>query len=300
MQSLEVKPDELKQGRWNYQIDNDIQIWRSYDRYDDEANQIRLIKNSVKKLRKLMIEGAEQKEKPLFLLPTKDQPKGEIFSATQILTFIKDKEEYFRKYNLGFFAGDYDRLLVTDSEEDKALLKGKLLHKYFETYPDFNLENSLFELEVSDELLITDLARELSRITENMKESLVLRRIFSAQECQNEVRIMMRLGSDFLTGTLDRIFKNEETQWEVIDYKTNRIHVNQVKQAALKYTIQMEIYALLLSQLFPAQEVIPVSLYFTRPDQIFQNKYSKKDLHRIDQRILHTIEEIKKYPPYLI
>jgi hypothetical protein len=62
----------------------------------------------------------------------------------------------------------------------------------------------------------------------------------------------------------------------------------------------MDIYAILLSHLYPSQEVIPVSLYFTQPDQMFQIKYSQAELKQIDQRIFNTVEEIKKYPPYLI
>jgi hypothetical protein len=298
MDALEMKFDTLTDGLWEYGENKKIRICRNYERYDQEADQIQSIEKSLNALRRKVAIKENKHKKPLHLLPISDQPKGETFSATQLFIFSSNKEEYFRRYHLGFFEGDYDRLTLSNSEEDQALLKGKLLHKYFETYPKFNLENSLYELEINDESLITELQQQISQISGRMTNSEQLRRVFSAQEFKNEVRIMMRLDQDFLIGTLDRIFKNESDQWEVIDYKTNRIDSTQIAQLALKYQFQIEVYALLLSRLYPDQDFFPVRLYFTEPDQFHHYKFFKAELEQIHNRVCETIKEIKKYPPY--
>ncbi|MCB0298226.1 MAG: PD-(D/E)XK nuclease family protein, partial [Calditrichaeota bacterium] len=60
----------------------------------------------------------------------------------------------------------------------------------------------------------------------------------------------MRLGGDYLTGTLDRIYRTAEGHWEVADYKTNNIRAAQVAEAGEKYMMQMKSYAMLMAQLF--------------------------------------------------
>jgi ATP-dependent exoDNAse (exonuclease V) beta subunit len=96
IEALEINPDELTDGLWEYHFDKKIRIWRSYETYDQEASQIQSIQKSIKKLKKAMEVKVVKKKKPLFLFPINDQPKGEIFSATQLLTFSRNREEYFR------------------------------------------------------------------------------------------------------------------------------------------------------------------------------------------------------------
>ena len=298
LDALEMKTDGLNEGFWEYAENKKIRIWRNYESYEQETSQIQNVKKSLKAIRKMPQMKEVKEKKPLHLFPISDQPKGEIFSATQLLIFSSNKEEFFKRYHLGFFEGDYDRITIGGFKEDLALLKGKLLHKYFETYPNFNFENSLYEMEINDESLIMELKQQVAKIGDRISNSQQLRRIISAKEFKNEVQILMRLDMDFLLGTLDRIYKNENGQWEVIDYKTNRIASNQIARQSLKYQYQMEIYALLLSRLYPDQEFFPVSLYFTEPDQFYQYKFFKAAIEKIHDRVCETIKEIKKYPPY--
>jgi RecB family exonuclease len=108
----------------------------------------------------------------------------------------------------------------------------------------------------------------------------------------------MRLGSDYLTGTLDRLFRNTAREWEVADYKTNKITVSEVKKIGRKYEMQMQTYALLTAQLFPGQSAYPVSLYFLLPEQEYRIVYTPEDVKNIYIEFTEIIEQIKQYYPF--
>jgi len=129
---------------------------------------------------------------------------------------------------------------------------------------------------------------------EKIEKSPEGQRILFAEEGRNEVSLTMRLGGDYFTGTIDRMFLNESGIWEAADYKTNCISAGQVKSESEKYKWQVEAYALLLSRLHPKQEVYPVSLYYLNPDRVFRQEFSKPDIDRIKLNFEDIILEIKK------
>ena len=108
----------------------------------------------------------------------------------------------------------------------------------------------------------------------------------------------MKLADNFLTGTIDRMYKNENGLWEVVDYKTNKINSGQIQLTAESYEIQLEVYALLLSALLPEQENYPVTLYFIQPDEIYQRVFTRDCLTKVESELLNTIKQIKQYYPY--
>jgi len=108
----------------------------------------------------------------------------------------------------------------------------------------------------------------------------------------------MKLGDNFLTGTIDRMFKNENGLWEVVDYKTNKIESGQIEATSENYETQIEVYALLLSSVFPEQENYKVSLYFSHPDGYSQESFTKDKLIEVENKLLQSIKEIKQYYPY--
>ena len=82
--------------------------------------------------------------------------------------------------------------------------------------------------------------------------------------------------------------------WQIIDYKTNDIKSNQANTTAKKYLLQMDVYALLLSGVFPDQKEYPVNLYFTKPDEIYKKIYSPDEIKDIKIRVKKIINELKE------
>ena len=237
-------------------------------------------------------------QRPYYFLAMEDQPAGEIFSATQLMIYDRSPVEYYERYHLGYFASDYDFSLRLESEEDTAILRGKLIHKYFEEYQDFDLRRTLHEYEITDEGLIRRLRGEVEETIDRITKSEKISAILGAKEYANEVSVICTMREDLLTGMIDRLFRNDNDEWEIIDYKTNRISPSQVDETARTYRLQLDVYALLLAGLFPAQDVYRVNLYFTHIDLLRTFEYRSQDLGLCEKKITEKIRGIKTLNPY--
>jgi len=235
---------------------------------------------------------------PYYLNEINVQPQNEVFSATQLMTFNKDKKSYFNRYHLGFFEEDYEKLITSETEQDLAIIKGKVMHKYLEHYPNSDLESLLFDFEILNPDFTNELKEDLSIFEERLKNSKFLSEILNAKEYKNEVAVTMKLKDNFLTGTIDRMFKNKNGLWEVVDYKTNKIESGQIEATSENYETQIEVYALLLSSVFPEQDNYKVTLYFSHPDGYSQESFTKNELIEVENKLLQSIKEIKQYYPY--
>jgi len=240
---------------------------------------------------------------PAYLQPLNDRVGSMIFSATRLMTYLQDAEAYYQRYHLGFFENDYQTFAKDVYRSDYGLLKGKIIHRFLERKLQSHAANEaiaeqvLFEYDVFDLTLQQELKEELYQAYQKIKNSDFGKKMLSAGAARNEISLTMRLGADYFTGTLDRLFKNADGVWEVLDYKTNRISAGQVKKEAEKYKWQVRAYALLLNRFQPAQKIYPVSLYFLKPDTVLRQIFTKEDVRQTESFFIKTITEIKKRFP---
>ncbi len=240
-----------------------------------------------------------------YLRPATDAPKGVTFSATQLLTFKADPHAYFQRYHLGFFESDYEFLKQAMDSDTLSLLKGKIVHQILEDgVPEDDAEMAeqlalaYFQYEVFDREEQEKLNAEIPELLFPFAQSEFARKIFSPAEWKIEISLTMRLGEDYFTGTLDRIFCNPDGTWEVADYKTNNVRAGEVETAGEKYLMQMQSYAMLMAELFPEQENFPVTLYFLKPQKEFTRVYSQDDVRETREDFLALIRQIKEYYPF--
>jgi len=263
---------------------------------DDSA----VLKKGISELRQTLSRDNKEADVPEFLLPLKDTAGPLVFSATRLMTYINDEQEYYRRYHLGFFENDYETFAKDVFDSDSGLLKGRIIHRFLElrrgdAEEDLDvIDQVLFDYEVFDLETQTKLRQEIFEACEKIEKSADGRKILFAAESRNEISLTMRLGDDYFTGTIDRMFRNESGIWEAADYKTNRIGTGQVNDESKKYKWQIEAYALLLSRLFPEQETYPVSLYYLKPDKIFRQEFNKKQIEEIQLKFEDIVLAIKK------
>jgi ATP-dependent helicase/nuclease subunit A len=299
MASLKLDIEELTEDPVQISPDLSIQIHRAYSEIGSiQEKERKKTIQSLEKLNSIVMSEREETVNPDFLKKSTDKPEGEIFSATQLMTFIEDKEEYHRRYHLGFFEDDYEKLGMGKTGEADALLRGVLLHKLMESYPAININQLLDEVDLSDDQIKERLFKELSDLVKQIDKSHVIKSSLEARDHKNEVGIIKQIGSDFITGTLDRIYKNEQNQWIVLDYKTNHINSGEVPFTAEQYQIQIETYALLIASVYPEQETYPIGLYFIYPDVIHSEVFDKDRLSTVEEKFEKVIQEIKQYYPY--
>lgn len=297
LDALEISPQQIDNRKFETIENEYFRIWQEMPESEifkrSEKSKalasINALKNSL---------GKEKNLLPYYLKEIITQPKLEFFSATQLMTFIRDKQSYFNRYHLGFFEEDYEKLITSEIEQDLAIVKGKIIHKYLEFYPNTDLESLLFEFEVLNPEFTNELKNDLAIFENRLKDSKFLSTILNAKEYRNEVAITMKLEDNFLTGTIDRMYKNGNGLWEVIDYKTNKIDSKQIAKTAENYKTQIEVYALLLSSIFPKQKEFAVTLYFIQPDGYHKKVYEWDELNQIENKLMQTIIEIKQYYPY--
>ena len=238
-----------------------------------------------------------------FLKPLTDTIGPRIFSATQLMTYLQDAQAYYQRYHLGFFEQDYDSFASDVYQSDYALLKGKIVHRYLELVESKTidteslLQNIFFEFDVFDKNMQNEFTSEIQSLAEKIRNSDKGKKIFRASEYRNEVEVTAKLGEDYFTGTIDRMYKNEAGLWEVVDYKTNRIEADGVVEAAKNYEWQIKAYAYLLSKLYAEQETYPVNLYFLHPDKIYRQNFSQNETINIELFFLKIITEIKTLYP---
>jgi ATP-dependent helicase/nuclease subunit A len=299
MDALDISQQQIVDGNFQNIESDSFKIWRELPELEksEKISRSKAI-SSIKILKKSNHDLSGNTVLPYYLKKIFDYPKEEIFSATQLMTFIKDKKSYFNRYHLGFFEEDYERLITSEAEQDLAIIKGKVIHKYLELFPNVDLDNLLFDFEILNPDFRTELKKELLVFEQRLKESPFLFSILNAKEFKNEISITMKLGDSFLTGTIDKMFKNQNGLWQVVDYKTNKIGTRQIANTAESYRTQIEVYALLLSSIFPEQDNYIITLYFIQPDDNFQKDFKKDELLEIENKLLQTIKEIKKYYPY--
>lgn len=228
---------------------------------------------------------------------------GRMFSATALMTYLKDPDEYYRHYHLGFFEGDYEQGILAKQDDIDSLLKGKIVHRFLELYDPKNsqeiIERILFDFEIYDHKIIEKLKSELIQIQTRISQSVNGQKILLAKEFKNEVSLTMLLGDDFFTGTIDRLQKNDAGDWEVYDYKTNLVRESDFLSIASQYDIQMQSYALLLSHLYPSQEEHRIVLYFLTIGKFFEKIYKKEEIINIENSFIKTINEIKNRFPVI-
>ncbi len=235
---------------------------------------------------------------PQHLLPLKVPQPSQTFSATKIMTYLQNKEEYYRRYHLGFFESDYETFAKDVYESDHHLLRGSIVHKFLELKENYDhdeelLDKILADFDIFDTELTKELKKDVRRLYEKISDSPLGRKIMQPKEYRNEAVITARIGNDYFTGAIDRLILNDDNIWEVVDYKTNKIKENELDKEGRKYEWQIKSYALFVSRLFPEQSEYPISFYFLEIDRIYRRNFDKGQIFQIEKEFKDIINSIK-------
>jgi len=220
------------------------------------------------------------------------------FSPTRLMVYRENRGEYFRRYHLGFFESDYDLIGQDVKKNEPVLLLGKLLHQLLERperierEQSTGYENLLARHEIHQIEAREYLRSQLNDLIASAGASERLQNILSAAESKTEVVLTMKLTGHYFTGTIDRLWRDENGQWRVIDYKTNRLRGASAESIMSGYELQAQSYALLLSALYPDQDSYAVQFAFIREDQWAERIYGAGDIARIREEFSALILQI--------
>ncbi len=248
--------------------------------------------------------------------------RGEIYSATQFLTYSQCPTKYYLRYRLGIpeeLSLAWEEDPTTDDSEDGTIFARLFRETAKRLSPETGIEPpgaAGTEEEkapsvgtIVDELLVLEPMDEktLERMRERLVETLdgivkspsVRGRIFpegSISEAGKELRMPLgtRPNREFILGVMDRLVTGVDGTLSFLQFKTLRLQDRDPAAIAESYLPQVRLYAWLISKLNPRQRSITGTVLFTEaPEQPQDFTFSRFDLVRTEEEIAATIEDIR-------
>jgi ATP-dependent exoDNAse (exonuclease V) beta subunit len=142
-------------------------------------------------------------------------------------------------------------------------------------------------------------SEEVTRAVLEVVGSSTWQGIIGGTESRTEFTISAPLGADYMVGTMDRIFRDRDRVWNLLDYKTDSVARGRLPERARDYLPQLQFYAVLLSEYFSASPVRATLLFSAFPEEPLRYEFSARDLQQIQREILGDMERIRKrdFPP---
>ena len=282
------------------------------DRFEQEEESHRLLVHlidgaTVPSVRiRTTIEEVEEESPSRLIEAVPAQVKGEIFSASKVRTYIECPSRYALKYVLGFPVAMRSSYHSEDEEwhDDKlpAESRGRIVHAVLQ-HIDLLARAPLSIAEqvrrcVAAEVPFAsggdpEMEADVARAVNGILSSSFWQEVAAGTEARTEFAINTAFGNDFLTGTIDRLYRDREGVWTVLDYKTDRISRESVEARGTLYLPQMKFYAFLLHRLAGAPVVRTALLFTEHPDQPVRCALQKSDLEEFEKNLSSIILNIK-------
>ncbi len=241
--------------------------------------------------------------------------ENEVFSASRFMLFKSDEDTYKHKYLYGFPDKEDTELILPNplhtEENDRivATLHGSLLHKTMQEMHDWYIDGKLDRelLAASIDIVAAGFERTVS---EKIKKTVALEcaNIMNSKLLQSveidgiitEHSLNLPVGHDFITGSIDALV-NLDGEYEVWDWKTNKLQKSQKDFYGGRYEIQMKVYAYLISKMFPGQQTYRARLLFSKladtgiedSEWTLQYAWDEIQLKKIGEEIKSYMKEIR-------
>jgi RecB family exonuclease len=110
---------------------------------------------------------------------------------------------------------------------------------------------------------------------------------------KTEYSISATLGIDYITGTLDRLSRDADGLWTVLDYKTDAVTLTTVNARAEVYWPQLRFYAVMVGRLHRPPSIKMRILFASLPDLSLVKEISAAELLDAEKEIGIVIGRIK-------
>jgi len=242
----------------------------------------------------------------LLIDPLHSESTGEIFSASKIRTYCECPSKYYHQYVLGYPLGAGPFAEGEDDErkdvEYPAELRGRVFHAVMEQVDRLVGGEASVDAAVraamAHELLpradsAERLAADVASLVKNVLASPVWKEIARGTDVKTEYSISATLGIDYVTGTLDRLFRDADGLWTVLDYKTDALTPATVNARAEVYWPQLRFYAVMVGRLHRPPSIKMRILFASLPDLPLVKEISAAELLNAEAEIGIVIGRIK-------
>lgn len=239
-----------------------------------------------------------------FIAPILSRPQGEIFSASKIRTYLGCPSRYFLRYVLGLRdqgSPAYSR--ADEDEESERTISGELLgtivHSVMEKIDSAGDSEDRIRSEVERVVLSlgvrnkSNMTGEITRVVRGVTGSDFWMEVLKGQNTKTEYTITATLGDDYLTGTIDRVYQDQNGVWNVLDFKTDAIKGVVPEGLMYEYSSQLKFYALLVHKFFSTSSVRASLLFTSSVDKPISEIYASPELELFEQEVSTIISKIK-------
>lgn len=175
------------------------------------------------------------------------------FTATELellLSGPEGRKRYFA-HNINGLPDQIQRVTRRlPGERAPAWIVGLITHKAIGAWDNLEHEKRLASMlrtwakeeGLIDEVLINDALRRSMDLLNQFKASDLFRDMAAAQSLRNEVPFAFSLDDRVVHGVADALYQSEKGQWVVVNFKTDRIEIEDVDKRTEEYLVQLGLY----------------------------------------------------------
>jgi ATP-dependent helicase/nuclease subunit A len=250
--------------------------------------------------------GRNRVQPRISIAPLAAEGKGEIFSATRIRTYRECPALYYLKYVLGL-PGEPGTVAGPEPEETTdadypAELRGRVFHSVMQHIDSIPHGAGEIGMAVRRGLLAeaplgeTEADRLVEEITGRVLTVLgsdLWREAGVGTEIRTEFTVSAVFDNDYLSGTMDRVYRDGTGRFHVLDYKTDRVDVDTVRDRAEAYWPQLAFYALLVHRFFAVAEVEAILLFTSMVHLPLRRTFGEAELSAFEDEVRIIVQRIK-------
>ncbi|MHB8578899.1 MAG: UvrD-helicase domain-containing protein [Ignavibacteriaceae bacterium] len=256
-------------------------------------------------------------EKNLLLSIIKDQPSQEIISASKFSIYYQCQMKYSLTYGFGLNE-IMDKILSRNltakknnfefkikNEENEyesnynlSMIKGNIIHKLLEIESIPSTFEKHIESIINEEIKTgkitapqaTELKYDIIKQLIRYYSSDSYKQINAFSNYKNEFEIFVEEEKHLLYGIIDKIIF-DGNKIIIVDYKTDEITENEIRERSQIYLNQMKFYSYIVSKLFPDFTKLELKLLFLEiPTLSIDKVINTSDLNEIKNQLISMIE----------
>jgi ATP-dependent helicase/nuclease subunit A len=223
-------------------------------------------------------------------------------------TWFTEKSSLNKRYNKFEFndaESAIDKEITTDEKKEKnnfSDVKGRIIHKLLQKEINkseceaFIIENLKNELDVFDytEKLLSELKSDILSDVLIFLDSSFYKDLELYKNFKNEFEIYIKENDYFLYGIIDKLVM-EEDKFIIIDYKTDDITEQEIRERAEAYLPQLEFYSYIVKRIFDKKGEIELKIAFIKhPDMVFSKTAAITDFEKIRKEIKEMVINIRE------
>ncbi len=246
---------------------------------------------------------------PMLLSTLEGNRREEFFSATQLKTYLECPAKFYIKNVVGLPEPDqWHRRFSENGEANDALSGdaiGLLTHAVLQQLANGPPGSEELGKIIRDHLTsvlsipLTDRERAVKTVRAHVADfcaSPIGREVLESKEFFTEYTLTTLLAEDYLTGTIDRLYrKTTDGTWAILDYKTDRVNRNTLETRAASYRIQMAVYALLVNRHFNQEDVEATIVFLRLPEHPVRFTFGVQAVADVEHQIRDAISQIKSH-----